>query len=340
MSAWVRSGVLAGADELIGELGGDQFALRCEAGLEGAVPADPDFPIPAAGVVRLLELAAANCQCEAFGLLLSQRQDFTIFGPLWPLFRSASTVRELLQDLAEFFPVHTQGALAAIEKTPDGVAMIYDLAAGVAPTHRQVIELGLGFVVGNLRRLQPNWRPSDVQLRHGPPKQLTWHRRILGENLQFNADRNAIFIDENFLSHAFGLDEATSRSELTARFGAVRKILPGAFGTRAEIVVRGLLPFARCDLGATARMMRLSQRTTQRRLAAEGTTFDQILDKVRSDLAMSYLRDSELSAAAIAEILQFSETSALSRAFRRWFGLAPIEVRRRASEPPRRSKQT
>ena len=129
MSAWVRNGVLMGADELVAELGGDLTALRREVGLEPLD--DPDFPIPALAVVEFLERAASVCACEAFGLLLSQKQDFSIFGPLWPFLRSASTVGEVLHDLAEFFPVHTQGALVVVEKTPDGAVLRYDLAAGV-----------------------------------------------------------------------------------------------------------------------------------------------------------------------------------------------------------------
>jgi AraC-like DNA-binding protein len=235
----------------------------------------------------------------------------------------------MLRDLAEFFPVHTQGALVAVDKTPDGAVLSYDLAAGVAQSRRQVIELGFGFVTTQLRRLRPNWRPSEVLFRHGPPAELHWHRRLLGQNLQFNADRNAIFIDHEMLSQPFGTDDANERSDLTLKFGKARATLPGAFCTHAEIVVRGLLPFARCDLVAAARMMRVSPRTLQRRLGAEQTSFDQIVDKVRADMAVSYLRDSDLTVAAVAEILQFSETSALSRAFRRWYGLAPIQVRRR-----------
>jgi Arabinose-binding domain of AraC transcription regulator, N-term len=159
MSAWVRNGVLMGADELVAELGGDLTALRREAGLEPLD--DPDFPIPASAVVEFLERAASVCACEAFGLLLSQKQDFSIFGPLWPFFRSASTVGEVLHDVAEFFPVHTQGALVAIEKTPDGAVLRYDLAAGVAQSRRQVIELGVGFVTTQLRRLRPIQRRPE-----------------------------------------------------------------------------------------------------------------------------------------------------------------------------------
>ena len=124
MSAWVRNGVLMGADELVAELGGDLTALRREVGLEPLD--DPDFPIPVLAVVEFLERAASVCACEAFGLLLSQKQDFSIFGPLWPFFRRASTVGEVLHDLAEFFPVHTQGALVVVEKTPDGAVLRYD----------------------------------------------------------------------------------------------------------------------------------------------------------------------------------------------------------------------
>jgi AraC-like DNA-binding protein len=319
-----------GADELVAELGGDLTALRREVGLDDCPPLEPDFPIPASAVVDFLERAASVCACEPFGLLLSQKQDFSIFGPLWPFFRSASTIREVLHDLAEFFPVHTQGALVAVEKTSEGAVLRYDLAAGVAQSRRQVIELGFGFVTTQFRRLRPNWRPSEVLFRHGPPAKLHEHRHLLGQNLQFNADQNAIFIDREVLSQAFGSDDTNERGELAVKFGTARATLPGTFPTRAEIVVRGPLPFARCDLGAAARLMRLSVRTLQRRLAAEQTTFDQIVDKVRADLAVSYLRDSQLTVAAVAEILQFSETSALSRAFRRWYGLAPAQMRRRS----------
>jgi AraC-like DNA-binding protein len=328
MSAWVRNGVLMGADELAVELGGDPVALRREVGLDGSPLPDPDFPIPATAVVHFLERAAAVCACEAFGLLLSQKQDFSIFGPLWPLFRSASSVDEMLRDLAEFFPVHTQGALPTIEHTPDGAVLSYDLAAGVAQSRRQVIELGFGFVTTQLRRLRPNWRPAEVSFRHSPPAELKWHRRLLGQNLQFNADRNAILIDREMLAQPFGSDDANERSGLALKFGTARATIPGAVCTHAEIVVRGLLPFARCDLVAAARMMRMSPRTLQRRLGAEHTSFDQIVDKVRADMAVSYLRDSDLAVAAVAEILQFSETSALTRACRRWYGLAPMQVRR------------
>lgn len=74
--------------------------------------------------------------------------------------------------------------------------------------------------------------------------------------------------------------------------GLIRRSQAEAVVTRAEIVVRALLPFAPCDLAATARMMRSSRRTLQRKLASQHDSFEKVVDRVRADLALSYLKGS------------------------------------------------
>ena len=101
--------------------------------------------------------------------------------------------------------------------------------------------------------------------------------------------------------------------------------------TQTETVLRQSLPFAGCDLRVVARMLQTPPRSLQHKLAEEGASFGEILDQVRADLALSYLRDSERSVAAVAEILQLTETSALTRAFCRWYGVSPR--RAQASRP-------
>ena len=88
------------------------------------------------------------------------------------------------------------------------------------------------------------------------------------------------------------------------------------------------LPFAPIDLATAARVLRSS---LQRKLEAEGTSFATIFDRVRAGLARSYLLESRLSVAEIAELLGYSETGALTRAVRRWFGENPRRVRRLAN---------
>ncbi len=323
---WVRSGALVGAPDLIEELGHDAGTLLREAGIDPAALHNPDFPIPVAGVISLLERAAEVCVCETFGLELSRRQDMaSIFGPIWPIFRSAPNVAALLQDLAEFFPLQTRGALVSIEAVQDGMFVNYELAAGMPASRRQVIELGFGILSLELQRWAPGWRPREVLFRHRAPARLALHRQIFGSQITFNSDRNAVFVDAKLIAVPNPLGDAAVHGRLAYHLEHQRRALPGRNHAETEILVRGMLPFAPCDLAVCARLLRLSPRTLQ--LAGEGTSFAEIADKVRADLALSYLRSSDLKTAAVAEILQYSETSALSRALRRWYGISPRQAR-------------
>ncbi len=71
----------------------------------------------------------------------------------------------------------------------------------------------------------------------------------------------------------------------------------------------------------------MSNRTLVRKLKAQGTSYQMLLDDVRQELAIWYLRQSELSVEAIAERLGYRDTSNFSRTCKRWFGLTPRAIR-------------
>jgi AraC-like DNA-binding protein len=70
-----------------------------------------------------------------------------------------------------------------------------------------------------------------------------------------------------------------------------------------------------------------TMRTLQRKLAEEGTTYSNIVDRARCRVAISQLQGRDLSLVELSERLGYSEQSAFSRAFRRWTGLSPGEYR-------------
>ena len=77
--------------------------------------------------------------------------------------------------------------------------------------------------------------------------------------------------------------------------------------------------------------MHVSVRTLQRRLVEAGTTFREVSDLVRDQLAEEYLSDPRVSIPEVAFLLGFSDQSSFNRAFRRWTGQSPGEWRRRRS---------
>lgn len=72
-----------------------------------------------------------------------------------------------------------------------------------------------------------------------------------------------------------------------------------------------------------ARNLTMSVQNLQRELQAEGTSYQQILDDTRQELARRYLKKLDIPIYDVAFLLGFSEPSAFHRAFKRWTGKTP-----------------
>ncbi|MCU1716563.1 AraC family transcriptional regulator [Pseudomonas sp. 5P_3.1_Bac2] len=77
----------------------------------------------------------------------------------------------------------------------------------------------------------------------------------------------------------------------------------------------------------------MTVRTLQRHLQLAGTSYQQILDELRQELAEDYLLRSDLPIQAIASVLGFSETRSFHRSFKSWTGLTPGEFRNHSTQP-------
>lgn len=82
------------------------------------------------------------------------------------------------------------------------------------------------------------------------------------------------------------------------------------------------------DLEEIAARLKLPAWTLRRKLAEEGTGFRSILNDTRRDLAMTYIRDTDLAFGEIAYLLGFASAEAFQRAFKRWTEQTPGDFRR------------
>src|SRR3546814_2533893 len=79
--------------------------------------------------------------------------------------RDAPTIRDLIHNLAELFPLHTHGAIVGMADDAGEILLTFELSADVHSSHRQVVELGFGLVVGEIRRHSPGWQPLHLAFR-------------------------------------------------------------------------------------------------------------------------------------------------------------------------------
>ncbi|MEL7185274.1 MAG: helix-turn-helix domain-containing protein [Pseudomonadota bacterium] len=90
----------------------------------------------------------------------------------------------------------------------------------------------------------------------------------------------------------------------------------------ADLMARG-----EANADAACRALRLSRRTLQRRLKAERTSFQKVLEEVRKVLAVDYLSDERLKNFDIAMLLGYSNLSSFTTAFKSWYDMPPAAYR-------------
>ena len=95
-------------------------------------------------------------------------------------------------------------------------------------------------------------------------------------------------------------------------------------GRLADLLARG-----EANADYACRALRLSKRTLQRRLKAEKTSFQKVLQEVRAELAVRYLSDRRLKALEVAMLLGYNNISSFTTAFKSWYDMPPAEYRQK-----------
>jgi AraC-like DNA-binding protein len=174
--------------------------------------------------------------------------------------------------------------------------------------------------------------PDYVCFEHAPAGDTEAYARALGCEARFEQPHTAI-----------GFTPALLDRPIRDQNPALKRLLDGhaeqlltARRQAADAVgdvwqaVSGALVSGVPTLESIAQSLGCSPRGLQRRLAARGQNFKELIDEVRRGLALRYVDDASLSLLDIAFLLGFSEQSGFQRAFKRWTGSTPGAWRSRS----------
>ena len=269
-------------------------------------------------------------------------QDLTILGPLALAIEASSTVAEAVECASRYLFVHSPALSVGVDVDPRGVrgvvALTYRKDLHESPYSPQATELGLGLfhhaagkMLGGLTGLR------SVEIPHQPLSPVSRYTQFFEADVKFGAPVAALRVERAILDAQFsGADEviramaldhlARHHPEPTTRVAVqVRRTLVEGLGVMSP------------SLDHVARLHAMHPRTLQRRLAAEGTTFEEVLDDVRRDVARRYLTTTSLPFTQVAALVAFGEQSTLTHAVRRWFGVTPRDLRAQSSQPVMRT---
>lgn len=328
----VRVAPLLGLPGLLAELGVDWAPVIAESGLDQTLFDDPENTIHFADGGRLLALCVARTACPHLGLLLGQRAGLDVLGLLGRLASHAPDIGSALRSIILYLHLHDRGAIAALWVSGDRAVVAYTIHQPDVPGTDQIYDLALAITYNVLRSLAgPAWEASEVRLNRPRPVEMEPYRRLYRARLRFGAEQSAVVFAASWLRHPLGGADARLHRQIMQEIEALEAQGAGDLVIQLRRVLRRLLIGGACQsetcLGQVADLFAVHRRTLNRRLKAQGTTFKELVDATRYDIARQLLRDTQLPVAGVAAALDYSDSASFDRAFRRWSGTTPAAWR-------------
>jgi AraC-like DNA-binding protein len=335
--AWhevVHADALRFFPELVSELGGAPDSLMRQARIDPDILSRRGSVLEYRAMVQLFELAAAELDCADFGLRFAAMQSGTkVMGPVGVVMKNSETLGQALGYCKKH--IHAYSLATRVRFEPDranhklfvGLEILLDRT----PHRRQVIEHAL--MLANLNVVEITGgaaRAREVAFRHQALSPPAVYRAAFGCEVRFGQRADGVVFTENdLLCPIVDPDERVyemATSFIDARFPHTT---PPMHARVRGLVVR-YLGSEDCTNERIAAELCLHPRTLQRRLRAEGRSFESIKDEVRREVAMRYLQQADMPLTRVAEKLGYAEASVLSRSCYRWFSASPRQLRREA----------
>jgi AraC-like DNA-binding protein len=330
MTTLIRAAVLTNYASVASQLGLNARALLRKVGLGETALADPDLRISSAAVVDLLEDSARESDCPTFGLRMAESRQLSDFGALSLLLTHQPTLGDALRTAIEYRHLLNEAVAIHLEEVGDTVIVRTEVVTGTPASSRQATELVLGVLFRMCNALLgSHWRPWSVNFCHAPPPDLQVHRRMFGTaaKLEFNSDFNG------FVCSAADLQQKNPTADpVMARYAQrFLETLPGANELSVLRDVRRaiylFLPMGRATIELVAQGVGLNVRTLQRQLDDAGSSFSDLLNEVRRDLALRYMQNANYPLGRVAELLGYAMPSSFTRWFTTQFGMPPAQWR-------------
>jgi AraC-like DNA-binding protein len=333
---YIRATQLIGFQELVEMSGGDAGMLLSEARIDPKALSEPDSLISYNAFGNLLEIASHKLLRPSLALEWTLRTPphFPNLGPLALLAKFVGNVQEWIDTSLRYWTYHTDAftLVQGIDERTGLVALRYTMDTFAFPT-RQLTETVLGNTICLARNVTGHamLNPSFIRFQHGRPADLSYHERVFRCPIEFGADEDEIVFDPAILR----LPTNGNLKMFKPMVGYYMRhriqrmpVYDQSMATTIALAIPSIIGTGKCKIDFISESLGLTPKKLQRLLANEGTSFSEILEKVRGNMARQYLSESNAPVARIAGLLDYSTTAPFSLAFKRWTGKSPLEFRK------------
>jgi AraC-like DNA-binding protein len=316
--------------ELVQQLGGDSKQLLRQSGIDPAVLKTPGSLIGYRSRLRVMECAARQLSCPDFGLRLAMIQGSNPgYGPIGVVMRNSDTLGQAVGHLARYTYAYNHASRVRLEpdRAHQQLLLWLEFLIEGTPDPRQLVEHGFMLLVLQFAQLTGGAaRVRGIQFRHEAHLPLKTYRGYFGCDVSFGENVDGLVLGEGDLACPIVNADHTVYEMATSFLADRFPEQEPPIRARVRSLILKYLGSADCTIERVAADLYLHQRTLQRRLRAEGESFEGIKDELRREVALRYIGENGVSLKRLAEMLGYAETSVVSRNFSRWFKATPRQL--------------
>ena len=308
--------------------GADADALARAVGIDPTQLRDPDGRVLIRQVQTLWREIVAATGDPDIALQLGEIVNPVAIGVLAYVMMHSPTLGRAFDKLCQYQDIVCEGIRTTGQLMPGGSTFALSLhitsADIVYPQHALNSELSV--YLSAMRALTGHRITAQaIQFAYPHPADTRAHERVFAPaRLTFDAPQTTMLLDADLLDLPV-LNANPSLSMLFEKHATaiLDNLKTPTLSSRVKTEIVEMMKGEEPTLPAVADRLAMGVRTLQLHLKDEGTTYQQLLDDVRRDLAIEHLRKPNLSTTDIAYLLGFAEPSVFFRSFKKWTGQTP-----------------
>ena len=316
--------------KLLSDLGEVPDKVFEAAGLSAKLFSVPEHTIAFDSLQNLMRLSVAATGCDHFGLLLGMTALSNPLGLIGEVLQHCSNVGTAIAYFQQYFHLHDRIGIATRSVEGRNGSIGYVLFQGSSAQADQIHDAAIAIALSLMRLwIGPEWKPSAVTLPRRKPANVQPYRKVFGVVPQFESEHPALHFDARDFARPIAGADAVQFAMLSEKVETVATGRDLKFSDQVRRMMRGLIALRRCSADDLASAFSMSRRHMNRKLMNEGTNYRLILAEAQCAVAERMLLRTDKSLVEISVALNYSDSTAFSRAFRGWHGCAPSEWRTR-----------
>ena len=281
---------------------------------------------------RLFKACEQAAACGHIGLLMGRELRLRDFGVAAGAALAAATAGEGLRNFVASCNLLDTPATARLNIHDGRARFSCSITEHGLADKRHFDYLGTAISFNVLQDLcGRQWQASTVRFVSRNPIEPAAFESLFNSPLEFDAGTSEIEFDAHWLDQPLAPLDAGARAAIAAELQQARAETLADMPSALRRIMRKRLLLGDFSMDDVAAQLSMHRRTLDRRLQRYGTTYGELLESVRDDIARQLLRDTQFSIQRIAESVRFSSAANFATAFRRRAGMTPTEFRRQAS---------